>query len=721
MEKCTKIVLQFYKAVVMGLFAAILFVLGIFSACSTSYINADASEVTLFVDDSVEMNLAAAVGLLVLIFAAKQIPMVQKLMVRVEQEDVCFKRCRNVLLGSGFVIALIWVLSTQYRAGADQQQVQKAVYMLHIKDYSMFAKDGYLSKYPNQLGLVWISYLCSMIFGSYNYLGFQLCNAVCVTVIYKKLAEICGRCGQSKMMQLAVILMGGLFVPLTIYASFIYGNVAGLACSLAAIEYEMAFFETRKKRDLLISAVLIALAVQLKSNYLIFLIGMVIYGGLEMIKEKQVKLLIVPVLLIAFCFGSSMTVKAVTEHVTGYSMDQGVSSWSWIAMGLQEGKRAPGWYNSYNSSSYIKSEFDPAVQAEAAKENIRESLQRFYEDKESAFEFFTKKTASQWNNPTFQAFWNVQVRSSAVTRSTWAWGMTDAVGAHRWSDFLNLYQFAVLVGALGWCIFGRNGKSMEKQTVLAMIFIGGFVFHLFWEAKCQYTISYFVLLIPYAVAGFEAAVEKVSIAIRSLHINQFRKNRKEWADKLLERHFAAIVFAFILVNVCIFGFRGGKLDCLKIDTVDYLNGLEEEMLSPAVEEGMYQLVTEDGRVLGLGAVWEDDIREVGLMNPDNLATTIDSGMEIEVIHYQGDTWLRFVPEQLYLTVTDQSIPEWKTVGAAKSDLSNSQKWKTKKTATGGMYVMFGNEFALTYQKEDASVYVAPFVGDTSQIWYPDAW
>ena len=48
-----------------------------------------------------------------------------------------------------------------------------------------------------------------------------------------------------------------------------------------------------------------------------------------------------------------------------------------------------------------------------------------------------------------------------------------------------------------------------KELIFAIIFIGGFVFHLIWEAKCQYTITYFVLLIPYSIVGYKKTSEKI--------------------------------------------------------------------------------------------------------------------------------------------------------------------------------------------------------------------
>ena len=44
---------------------------------------------------------------------------------------------------------------------------------------------------------------------------------------------------------------------------------------------------------------------------------------------------------------------------------------------------------------------------------------------------------------------------------------------------------------------------------MIIVFIGGFLFHTIWEAKCQYTITYFILLIPYSVKGYDCLTNKI--------------------------------------------------------------------------------------------------------------------------------------------------------------------------------------------------------------------
>ncbi len=592
MDKCRSGILKLYQITVSGLFMTILLLLGIFAAYSTSYILADAREVTYFVEDHMLLNLLISAGVMAAVVLVKKNALIQKYLEKLECDEQKFRTCRAALFFTGAVLAIVWVLSTQYRAGADQAQIQKAVYLLHLEDYSMFEEGGYLAKYPNQLGFFWFSYLYSKVFGMFNYTGLQLFNVAGLILIYKAMADICRYLEMKRSAQLMVIGSAILFIPLTMYTSFVYGNIPGLAFALEALSREMKFFSEKKKTDIILSAILIAFAVQLKSNYLIFLIGMVIYGVMVGIQQKNARMFAVPVLLIIGILCSSIAVKGITKHVTGYSLDQGASAWSWIAMGLQDGKRAPGWYNGYNSGSYTESGYDPAIQAEMAKESIRESIEHFSNNKWEAVEFFTKKTASQWNNPTFQAFWNIQIRSMGVTQSQWNWEMTGVAGMNRWAQILNLMQFLILMGSALYFLFPDKKANSVARQVPAMIFVGGFIFHLFWEAKCQYTISYFVLLFPYAVGGFNGAAEWILAGIENRRSGS-RMAGKSILEALLERGFTGVMYAFIVVNACILLYGGGKLEYLREDTVGYEHYLEEARVSPEIKEEAYQSAIRD--------------------------------------------------------------------------------------------------------------------------------
>lgn len=68
------------------------------------------------------------------------------------------------------------------------------------------------------------------------------------------------------------------------------------------------------------------------------------------------------------------------------------------------------------------------------------------------------------------------------------------------------------MGAVGWLWLGRKSLGPQK-LLLATMFVGGFVFHLFWEAMCQFAMPYFFLLIPMAAAGLLALADQAEIKL----------------------------------------------------------------------------------------------------------------------------------------------------------------------------------------------------------------
>ena len=55
-------------------------------------------------------------------------------------------------------------------------------------------------------------------------------------------------------------------------------------------------------------------------------------------------------------------------------------------------------------------------------------------------------------------------------------------------------------------IFGRESIGWE---LLFMYFIGGLLFHTFWEAKSQYTYTYMFVLIPFAAHAVSQLLNRV--------------------------------------------------------------------------------------------------------------------------------------------------------------------------------------------------------------------
>ena len=130
-----------------------------------------------------------------------------------------------------------------------------------------------------------------------------------------------------------------------------------------------------------------------------------------------------------------------------------------------------------------------------ARIECQKALRVFRDNPVYAMEFFTKKNLSQWNNPTFQSLWVNKISNKGLTKNILI-------------EFMNVTQTLILIGATLYII--TDYKNIKGPLLfLIIVFIGGFLFHIIWEAKCQYTITYFILLIPYSVKGYDSITEKI--------------------------------------------------------------------------------------------------------------------------------------------------------------------------------------------------------------------
>lgn len=699
-----------YRGVVTGFFAVILAFLLFFASFSTCYMVTDWTERTFFVRDSVLLNLGAFLAAVLAMTSLKRIQAVSKYLARVEAEEALFRKWKRILLGIIMGMALVWVLASRGGVQGDQEYLQNAVYDLNTQNYLMFSEGGYLYRFAQQRGLTAVLYLFSLIFGSYNSIAFQVFNGIGIGLFYDRMCAVCGEFGMGRVVRLKVLLYGILFFPLIMYCSFVYGNIWGMALALSALGFELRFLSCLKIRHGVAAALLIGLTLLVKSNYIVFLIGMLLLAGLELIRKKKVKILLFPVLAVALWAGQGRVVNLAFEQASGASFGQEASKWSWIAMGLQEGGRAPGWYNDFVWYTYDESGCNTEAHDMVVKGAIRDSLAYFAANRWEAAEFFTKKMVSQWNNPTFQSFWMVQVQPAESVRSNWVWHFISAAGAHKSTVFLNLFQFFILAGALIYCMTCRKLSNYGKSLALPMIFIGGTLCHLVWEAKGQYVLTYFVLLFPYAAEGYHWVTDCLAA---------WGGGEAPWKDAAETFHGKAAGVTSVLVAAAVLAgmgllCAGGCLSYLTEDTREYYQYLQEMDVTPKLPDGVYRLGTEGGFVL--------DLPEDGGQTPA-LCASEEAGLGslLQVVNYQDTAWLHFVENGFYLLGSDTAAAEGWAVTAQPSQRKEEERWSIKAAGDGGIYIMYDTYFALAYNEETGSVHLELFAEENAnQVWYAEA-
>lgn len=90
------------------------------------------------------------------------------------------------------------------------------------------------------------------------------------------------------------------------------------------------------------------------------------------------------------------------------------------------------------------------------------------------------------------------------------------------------------------------------RLLLPTIFIGGFLFHLFWEAKGQYTITYFILLIPYCARGLMDMTNEINDGVLRIQVAKgYEKKLQILWEMDSFKYILLLILSVIIINFLI--------------------------------------------------------------------------------------------------------------------------------------------------------------------------
>ena len=174
---------------------------------------------------------------------------------------------------------------------------------------------------------------------------------------------------------------------------------------------------------------------------------------------------------------------------------------AWMAMGMSQGHAGPGWYKEDHTVDFF---MDSGMDAEATAENARQVIKQraayFAENPGQRLRFFSEKLRSQWNEPTYESLWINQVQQSYGEKG-FMYEWFCHVGERHTTGYMNQYQQLIFLGVLLSCVFLWCKRDI-LQCLPVLVILGGILYHLLFEAKSQYALPYFILMVPLAAYGF---------------------------------------------------------------------------------------------------------------------------------------------------------------------------------------------------------------------------
>lgn len=412
------------------------------------------------------------------------------------------------------VLGLVWVLSAQSSPAADSQNIFEAAtnaaqgsYRSMYDGGEFYNKDfysgySYFSFYPFQLGFVFLCEIVYRIFGVSSAMPVEIINVLCVAAAYLAIAKISRLMFKRRSIEFfTIILLAGCFQPI-LFCTFAYGNIIGMCCALWASYFLIKYFQTSKYILLIPCALLLTLSTLAKYNNMIYVVAFVIMLIVHTVKHKKWQSVAFALAICVLAVGASKLVIISYENRADTTFRSGVSQMLYLDMGLNESYMAPGWYNDMAKSTYINYNLDSEKANNAAKADIDKRLKYNFSDIDYAVDFFGKKIISQWNEPTFESIWISEVKGHYTELNGLAKSIYDGSTGQFLEIYFNLYiQILYVLFAVGlYCMF-LNKKNNIETVLLPLVILGGFGYHLLFEGKSQYVLTYIPLLIPIASYG----------------------------------------------------------------------------------------------------------------------------------------------------------------------------------------------------------------------------
>lgn len=413
-------------------------------------------------------------------------------------------------------LSLVWTLSGLVDQQADALHCIKIAQELSDGiPYSLMAGQ-YLDAYRvNRVVIVFMVGVCK-IFGNSN-LGYslQLLNAFItsfsVYLLYKYLYTYI-----DKKIATFIFFNIVLFFPILAEETFAYSNSMGHALGLIGAILFLESLNEIKCNKLIAALILTTLAGMFKGYMYIFLVA---YLGILLFSyEKPKKIIekIIVSLIVVITF--SIIVNGLVTFCVGklgheqFRENGGVSLLANVNMGLDiyEESDTPGWYTSYNIGTYLSSDCDKNAQNKQVVDDLKKLANRVSENPLSYFRALSKKNHTIWNEPTFGSFFRNSTNFGKERRSDWWTGIISVSSyAHAWLiRILRFYQILVYFGIVLTIIMGFSGDKVSNNIGL-LIFFGAYIFFSIWEAKSEYVLIFFFLLILYSAYTYYRSFEKV--------------------------------------------------------------------------------------------------------------------------------------------------------------------------------------------------------------------
>lgn len=544
--------------IIMIILTGYLFLLSIWGT-SMLYVSGEHDEITAYLTDSPFLHLSAIVILFLLGYLTVS-----------HFHKPSQKSIKIFLIGihGVMIIAMLILISVCRPSPVDVQLgALNSAHDLLNRNYNPWKIAGYNYIYPHLNFLTLFLVPLVSLFGTENsIIIFRILNlGMLIFASY----SLYGFCEETQLNSTLTSILFILYLPFELYIFFIYGNIISLSLSFFAIWMASRYCSHHRLKDALLCTLSIALGIQFKETTMIPMIAiMIIWAIYGLFMHQKNFLFWIPMFIILY-LACGIMVNGIITAVTSEKVPEGMGYYGHLTMGISEGERANGWYNSFPYQTLTESNWNFEQYNITTQEAYKQRLVFLWNHPSYTINFFSKKTASQWNNPTFQSLWIYQ-RMLQPDEFTVNSLYIDGSALNMIYYFIfNIAQSLILFGSFCFFIYKSRNTSLTA-LIPAITFIGGFIFLLFWEAKAQYTLLFFIMLFPYATTGYISLYKNLAVFIKSCL-------QKQW-------HFPKELIIICLLLCCVLFFSITNFEIIN-NTLKL--GTDDNIYNDYLEQNIY--------------------------------------------------------------------------------------------------------------------------------------
>ena len=395
------------------------------------------------------------------------------------------------------IAGVYWILNISPSVRADALHVRNGAMMSAQGDFTFLELGQDIRNHPWQLGMITYERLLGMFSKNVQLLFLvNLFMILGINYMTYRLADLVF--SHNHKTNLLTIVFTFCFLPQFFFLAFAYGLIPGFFFLMGGFYFQQKYFAEKKTWQVVVCIVMAVIAVILKGNNLVGGIAMALLFFMRLLKERKLRYILMALALMIGIQASGPLTIAAYERESGIELNSGEPKLLYIAMGIwpENRENGVGRYCGYNDYTYGQANFDPEVANQMAKEHIAESVAHYMADPKDAVAFFSKKLVTIWCDPLFQLLWSGPLSDVGQTVDTRI--LESLYHGALLEDLAEGYMkvFLILILILACCfLFDRKCRS-EGYWYALLYFIGGFLLHIVWEAKSQYTYPYVFVLLP---------------------------------------------------------------------------------------------------------------------------------------------------------------------------------------------------------------------------------